>query len=37
MDVLRHRARDLRNNATGAERALWHALRGCREALNSPL
>jgi very-short-patch-repair endonuclease len=28
MDNLRHRARDLRNNATDAERALWRALRG---------
>ena len=28
MDVLRHRARELRNNATDAEIALWRALRG---------
>lgn len=28
MDVIRYRARDLRNNATDAERAPWRALRG---------
>jgi very-short-patch-repair endonuclease len=28
MDTLRYRARDLRNNATDAERALWRALKG---------
>jgi len=28
MDKLRHRARDLRNNTTDAERALWRVLRG---------
>src|SRR5262245_51464417 len=28
MDVLKNRARELRNNATDAERALWRALRG---------
>jgi very-short-patch-repair endonuclease len=28
MDVIRYRARDLRNNPTDAERALWRALRG---------
>lgn len=28
MDQLRYRARELRNNATDAERALWRALRG---------
>ena len=28
MDQLRHRARELRNNTTDAERVLWRALRG---------